>query len=305
MKHSLSRVALLSATSKFLRVTHLNRLSSVAEVGGAVAYLLSPKYRKDAVRRHQRVALDGSASTWHVERSVLAAFSNYARYWISLLSTPCLTPLEISLRTRVVNRDILDRVLGQGSGALVVSPHIGNWDFGAAWFATQGGRVLAVTEELEDVRLKEWFWKDRKAMGIDPIYPGPKATTRILRALEDNYVVALVSDRDLLGNGQEVEFLGQTIKIPTGPAVLSIRSKTPIVPCAIFMSSKSEYTIVFYEPIYPQKIDGANLKERIHLITQVVADAMTLMIQTAPSQWLAFVPLNGETEDARQGEILL
>ena len=300
MKYSSDRVSLLKATSSLLRTTRLDRVSALAGVGGVIAYLTSPRDRRDTVRRHQRMALGSSATKWQIERSVVAAFSNYARYWVSLLSTPYLKSLEIALNTRVVNRGTLDLVLEEGSGALVVSPHIGNWDFGAAWFATLGGRVLAVTEELKDESLKEWFWKDRKDMGIDPIYPGAKATTQILKALEDNYVVALVSDRDLFGNGLEVEFFGQRIKIPTGPAVLSIRSKTPIVPCAIFMSPKREYNIVFYEPIYPQTVVGENLRERVHLLTQIVADAMRLMIETAPSQWLAFVSLNGEEEGFSQ-----
>jgi len=277
----------------------LRRLSAkthetLAFTAGAVAYMTSPKPRRRVVRHHQRVASLRPLSILALEHRVIQAYKNYARYWVSLLVTPSLSKLEIASEARVTNLHYLEEVLERGMGALVVSPHIGNWDFGAGWFASRGGRVAAVTEELEDPDLKEWFWRDRRGMGIEPIYPGKATTASILGALKDNYVVALVSDRDITDTGVEVTLLGEKVQIPGGPAVLSLRSKTPILPCAIFMTSNLEHNIVFYRPIYPETIQGSNLKQKVEFLTQLVADAMGDMIHTAPEQWLAFVPLKGE-----------
>ena len=294
LRYRFKVVNLLKLAAFLLKGTRLDRVRIIPIVGGLIAYLIAPSYRRQAVRKHQAMAGGTAFSRVQLEVAVIAAFSNYTRYWISLLVTPYQSALEIASNTKVINRDFLDLVLAQGNGALVVSPHIGNWDFGAAWFATLGGRVLAVTEELDDHEVKEWFWKERRAKGIEPIYANKQSTTQILKALKDNYVVALVSDRDLLNNGVEISFLGETIRIPGGPAVLALRSKTPILPCAIFMSSKNEHNVVFYSPIYPQEIVGSSLKDRVHELTQQVGDAMGKMIQTSPSQWLAFVALSGE-----------
>lgn len=263
----------------------------IPPLAGMVAYLVSPRSKRRTVRGNQRLAL-GSVSPYAVERSAIKAYVNYSKYWVSLLLTPKMSTLDVLSSANVVNFDILISILAEGRGALVVSAHLGNWDFGAAWFAALGGKVLAVVERLESNEMAEWFWKDRKSVGVEPIYPDADATKRILASLRENQVVALVSDRDIPGNGSVVEMFGKRIKIPVGPAVLSVRSGTMILPCAVLMSKRDEYTIVFFDPLDPASFADLSVKERVSRITQWIAARLEEMIKLDPSQWLAFVKLD-------------
>ena len=46
----------------------------------------------------------------------------------------------------------------------------------------------------------------------------------VLGALRRNQIVCLLSDRDLTGDGVEVEFFGERTTLPAGPATLALRT---------------------------------------------------------------------------------
>ena len=58
--------------------------------------------------------------------------------------------------------------------------------------------------------------------------------TAILRALKANRIVCLLSDRDISGDGVEVEFFGERTTMPGGPATLALRTGAPLVPAGVY-----------------------------------------------------------------------
>ena len=83
--------------------------------------------------------------------------------------------------------------------------------------ALRGHRLLAVVERIEPPELLEWFAEQRAAIGIDVVPLGPDVSRTVLRALRDNRIVCLLSDRDIEGDGVEVEFFGERTTLPGRP----------------------------------------------------------------------------------------
>ena len=100
----------------------------------------------------------------------------------------------------------IEAALAAGSGAVLALPHLGGWEYAGAWLAQQGHRILVVVEPVEPRELFEWFVEVREAMGMEVVPLGEDAAARALKALRDNRIVCLVSDRDLTGEGIRVEF---------------------------------------------------------------------------------------------------
>ena len=52
--------------------------------------------------------------------------------------------------------------------------------------------------------------------------------------MRDNEVVCLLADRDLTGDGVEVEFFGERTTLPGGPALLALRGGAPLLPAGCY-----------------------------------------------------------------------
>jgi KDO2-lipid IV(A) lauroyltransferase len=255
----------------------------LAHVGGRVAYA-QMRGRRAMVARHQR-RVSGAASNG----AVSGAFDSYARYWYEMLRLPA------DVHARVVDDnfecegfDHLERALAAGKGAIIALPHLGGWEYAAAWAANRGLRMLAVVEDIEPPELFDWFVEQRRQLGLDIVALGPDASAQILRALRDNRVVALLSDRDLTGDGVEVSFFGEKTTLPGGPATLALRTGATLMAVAVYFRPGRHHHAVIRPPIPVER--KARLREDIARITQALAYEFEELIRAAPEQWHLMQP---------------
>ena len=195
---------------------------------------------------------------------------------------PC-RPQSIDRGFSVVGYDRIEASLASGIGPILVLPHLGGWEWAAAWLeARHGGEVTAVVERLEPDDVFEWFVELRSAYGIDVVPLGPKAVTRLVKAVKDQRIVCLLSDRDLGGNGIEVEFFGERTTLPAGPAILSRRTGAPLLPTAVYFRGHGHAAhvgpAINHDPDVKPRLD-------IERVTQELAWAMEHLIRAAPDQW--------------------
>ncbi len=246
--------------------------------------------RRRMVARHLRRASGGAISDADLERAVGGAFDSYARYWLEMFRLPHERKAAIDRDFEVVGFEHLETALAGGHGAIVALPHLGGWEWAGAWMAhVKGGRLLVVVEPVEPPELFAWFAKARAAMGMEVVALGPDATRRVLRALRDNWIVCLVSDRDLTGDGVEVEFFGERTTLPAGPATLALRSGAPILPVAVYFGPGREHQGVVRPPLDTRRGDG-RLRDDVTRITQDLAREFESLIRAAPEQWHLMQP---------------
>ena len=110
----------------------------------------------------------------------------------------------------------------------------------------------------------------------------------VLRALRDNRIVCLLSDRDLTGDGVEVEFFGERTTLPAGPATLAVRSAAALLPVAVYFEAGRGHRGVVRPPISTARQGG--LRDDIGRITQCLAHEFEALIRVAPEQWHLLQP---------------
>ena len=66
-------------------------------------------------------------------------------------------------------------------------------------------------------------------MGLTIVALGPDSGGVLAKTLRSGGLVGLLCDRDIVGNGVEVEFFGERTTFPAGPATLALRSGAPLV----------------------------------------------------------------------------
>ena len=241
------------------------------------------------LERHLRRVHGPTMSDEALEREVKRSFNSYARYWMESFRLPGedLASLDAGMSWEGVEH--VEAALAEGNGVIMAAPHIGGWDFGAAWFAgVMGYRITAVVERVEPPELFEWFAAFRRSLGLNVVPLGPEAGTAVLKALRDNQIAGLVSDRDILGNGVEVEFFGERTTLPSGPATLAIRTGAAILPTAIYFRGRRGHHGVV-RPAVPVERTG-KLRDDVARITQLLAYELEAMIRVAPDQWHMMQP---------------
>jgi KDO2-lipid IV(A) lauroyltransferase len=251
---------------------------AVGRTGGRVAGWVA-RSRRAMAARHQRRAT-GRAD----RRSVDAVFAHYGRYWIEIFRLPVeVRRGRLARRITVDGYERITGALGRGKGVIATAPHLGGWEWAAAWMAQQGHHMLAVVEDLEPPELLEWFARQREAMGLEVVPLGPDVSNRVLRALRDNRIVCLLGDRDIAGGGVEVEFFGERTTLPGGPATLALRTGAELLPVAVYFEPRGGHRAVIL-PAIPAVRTG-KVRDDVARITQDLAHAFETLIRAAPEQW--------------------
>lgn len=219
--------------------------------------------------------------------AVRAAVASYARYWLESLRLPAIAPSLVDGRFTIEGLEHIEEARKAGKGVILAIPHVGGWEVGGAWFVRQGFPLAVVVEAVEPPELFEWFAGLRRSFGFTVIPLDKSAGTAVMRALHDNQVVALLSDRDIVGGGVPVDFFGERTTLPSGPATLSLRVGAPVLPTAIYFDGRGHHAVV--RPPLPAERTG-RLRADVGRLTQQLADALADLIRAAPDQWHLFQP---------------
>jgi lauroyl/myristoyl acyltransferase len=141
---------------------------------------------------------------------------------------------------------------------------------------------------LEPPDLFRWFAAQREAMGIHPIPAAHGAIREVLTALAAGHVVCLVADRDLSGDGIEVELFGERTTLPAGPALAAVRADVELLPVAVYARRRGRYLGVVRPPV--DRSRRGTLRDDLARITQDLAHELERLVRVAPEQWHLLQP---------------
>jgi len=258
----------------------------LADIGGTAAYALLPGRARRARANYSAFADGDPAASAKLARG---AFRNYARTILDFLVLEKLLQ-ELKQSSGALPMEHLYRVLVDGNGAIVVTPHLGNWDLGAAAIATCGYPVHAITDPFGPPEVDGMIRASRERLGVGVIPIGPASAREALRALRRNEVLLLACDIDKGGSGVPVQFLGQQVVLPAGPATLSLRTGARLIPGYMRRRPDGSHESRLLEPL-AQPVAGDS-QARVAELTQSIATAFEAMIRVEPSQWFAFHALS-------------
>lgn len=244
--------------------------------------------RRRLVARHQQRAHGGVLDARSLDSAVRATYRSYARYWGDSLRLPELSRRSIENGFTSEGMEHVERALASGVGPIVALPHMGSWEWAAAYLTrVRGWGVAAVVERLDPPELFDWFLKLRRELGMDIIPLGPQAMGEVSRAIKSAKVTCLLSDRDIAGNGIEVEFFGERTTLPAGPATLALRTGAPLLPTGVFSRDGKVHGVVG-SPIDTERT--GRLRADVERITQELAVRLELLIRQAPTEWHLMQP---------------
>src|SRR5690349_16643826 len=169
---------------------------------------------------------------------------SYLRYYQEAFRLPSRSRAQLRTDFALDGEHLLADDLDTGRGAIVALPHGGNWDAAGAWVAAHGWPITTVAERLRPEGLYRRILAFRESLGME-ILPATGGTGSTVDTLADRLkkgtLVPLLADRDLSARGVEVTFFGGRTRMPAGPALLALRTGSPLYTCDMW-----------YEPAGPR-----------------------------------------------------
>ncbi|MDB5899932.1 MAG: hypothetical protein JWP22_1665 [Ramlibacter sp.] len=148
---------------------------------------------------------------------------------------------------QIVGLPVVDRVLAQGKGCVLLGSHLGSFDLMMLAHRSMDGRPISIMMR-QDPRARL-----RRIAGIEDgpalIQTGrPDSYLKANAALERGEIVALLADRvDGAGASLATGFFGRPAPFPVAPHVLAARSTAPVVMCFGLHEGRNRYRIEFVE----------------------------------------------------------
>jgi KDO2-lipid IV(A) lauroyltransferase len=179
-------------------------------------------------------------------------------------------------------RRVLDEVLAEGKGVVLITGHVGNWEILGQAIAAAGYPITTVAKPSFDPRVTRWLQEWRSRHGLKVIWRGQNSGKAILRALRSNSLLAFLIDQDTKTTGDYVPFFGRPAFTPTTPAALALRTGAPLIFCWHHRRGKRHQISI--ERVAFERSD--NHERDVLALTALLTARLEGVIRTVPEQWV-------------------
>ncbi len=112
------------------------------------------------------------------------------------------------LENGVEGLDLLERAISRGAGTLLLSPHLGNWEFLNA-FMMRHTQLVSLYRPPRIAELDDFMRRARERTGCIMVPATPAGMRPLLKALHSNYTVLILPDQEPLpAHGVHAPFFG-------------------------------------------------------------------------------------------------
>ncbi len=260
---------------------------ALGALGGWVASFASAE-RREIVGDNLRHVVGSGLQRRELRRLVRRSYAAYGRYWADGARLGAPGTRGFDRRWQLEHGEVYFDALAEDKGVILVLPHLGAWEAGGAWSASIGHPLTTVAEPLEPPELFQWFVERRRQLGINVLPSRTSALAELSAVLRAGGVVALLADRDVTGDGIEVDLCGAKTRLPAGPALLALRTGAALLPCAVYLEPHGRHRAVIRPPIAAER--SGRLRADAQRVTQLLADELGALIAARPEQWHVFRP---------------
>jgi len=139
---------------------------------------------------------------------------------------------ELERFLKVEGQEYLDAAYDKGKGVIMVTSHIGAFEFVGSYLGLKGYQPNGIGTALKDQRLNQLLISSRTSRGIVAIERG-KETFKMLRTLKTGGMIIILIDQDTKVKSRFINFLGRPAATPIGGTLIAQMTGAAVVPICV------------------------------------------------------------------------
>ena len=263
--------------------TPYNLVMGAGWVLGQLYYLLIKKQRERAVAQVMP-ALELTEP--EARRLIRASFVNLARNVLEILYMPKLNEQNFHKYIEIDHLERMTDALAEGNGVVVLTGHIGTWEWLSADFTMNGLPVTAIAKNQPNMQYTNALNDLRKTINVEIFSRGTSELLAAAKALKKGKILGFLADQDAGPKGAFLPFLGKMASTPMGPAVFACKFNAPVLPAFILRQPNGRHKVVIGEVMRYE--DTGDTDKDLFNFTAKMTAIMENVIRENPTQWLWF-----------------
>ena len=183
----------------------------------------------------------------------------------------------------LLGEERIDEARKEGSGVLVLTAHVGNWEMLCVIAPMFGHRLTIVAKAMKSESLTRFIKQTRGRFGTRAL-PSKNVYRECLRVLRNKETLGFILDQNRTQvDGVFVDFFGKPACTSIGLALLSYQAKAPVVPVFAVRKPGGHHEMHLLPVIEPPP---NREPETIRAYTQRYTTEIENMIRQYPDQWI-------------------
>jgi Kdo2-lipid IVA lauroyltransferase/acyltransferase len=223
IQHIIEYLSVVSALPFLLIIPYRIRCKIGEYIGLAIYYIL--KSRRTIAFNNVSGSFPDKNYLWYKK----ICRDSFRHLGISAMEFVQLKKFNIKFINKFITiegEEYINEAFAHGKGIIGICPHLGNWEYVAAYIALKGYPVSAIMKRQSNRYINNLIERLRTSFGIELIYKS-RAGFPVIRALKKNRIVAFVADQDAGKNGIFVDFLSRPASTAQGPARFALSYNSP------------------------------------------------------------------------------
>ena len=220
------------------------------------------------------------------EKLIRASFINMGKNFMEALYMPALNKENFHKHIEIDHLEIMEQALAEKHGVVVLTGHVGNWEWLSAAFTMNDMPVTAIAKPQPNMDYTNGLNELRSQINVEIFSRGSSELLSAAKALKKGKILGFLADQDAGPGGAFIEFLGKTASTPMGAAVFAKKFNSPIVPAFILRQPDGHHRVEIGE-IMRYEDTGDSDKDLFDL-TYKMTKFLEKKILDNPTQWLWF-----------------
>ena len=217
---------------------------------------------------------------------VRESFVNLARNVLDILYMPNLNEGNLHEYIEIDHLERMQEAIAEGHGVVVLTGHVGTWEWLSAAFTLNGLPVTAIAKPQPNQQYTDLLNDLRATIHVEIFSRGTSELPAAGRALKKGKILGFLADQDAGPGGAFIEFLGKTASTPMGPAVFSNKFHSPVLPAFILRRPDGRHRVVIGEVLRYE--DTGDTDRDLYEFTRKMTKILEQVIRENPTQWIWF-----------------